>query len=155
MTKTKKLLILLALFVVLGGIYWGAGRTSFTLPVTYVYYALCLILSVLYVFAAGGLRPIAEEDRRREEKSRKQYLADKGKLHPIKRRDKYRRFRIKSEDAEEADTPAQEERAPTPNLLGIPEEKRGAVCTWLLLFAIPFYLIFLLDWIFLKFFAGI
>ena len=154
MTKTKKILILLSLFVVLGGIYWGMGGTRFTLPVTYAYYAICLILSVLYVLAAGGLRPIAEEDRRREEKSRKQYLADKGKLHPVKRRDKYRRFRITGE--EETELPAAEEkREPTPNLLGIPEEKRGAVCTWLLLFALPFYLIFLLDWIFLKFFAGV
>ena len=152
MSKTKKLLILLAGFTVLGGVYWGVGGTRLTVPVTYIYYGVCLILSVLYVLVAGGLAPIAEEDRRREEKSRKQYLADKGKSHPIKRRDKYRRFRMKTEA--QAD-PLPAERAPAPNLLGIPEEKRGTVCTWLLLIVIPFYLIFLLDWVYLKFFAGI
>lgn len=154
MTKQKKLLILFSLFLVLGGIYWGMGATKFTLPVTYTYYALCMILSVLYVLAAGGLRPIVEEDQRREEKSRKQYLADKGKMHPIKKRDKYRRFRIKNDKGTTAPQ-KEEERAPAPNLLNIPEEKRGKVCTWLLLCVIPFYLIFLLDWVFLKFFAGV
>lgn len=153
MSAQKKLLTLLGLFVVLGGVYWGVGGTKLTLPVTYIYYGLCLVLSVLYVLAAGGFRPIADEDRRREEKSRKQYLADKGKLHPIKRREKYRRFRVKTD--EEVIPEPQEERPPAPNLLNLPEEKRGAICTWLLLCAIPFYLIFLLDWIFLKFFAGI
>ncbi|MBQ3075496.1 MAG: hypothetical protein IJC26_05455 [Clostridia bacterium] len=155
MSKQKRLLILLGIFVVLGAVYWGVGGTWLTMPVTYLYYALCLILSVLYVLVAGGMRPIVEEDRRREEKSRKQYLADKGKLHPIKKRDKYRRFRIKKDGEEEAEPEAEEERPPAPNLLNVPEEKRASLCTWLLLFAIPFYLIFLLDWIFLKFFAGI
>ena len=154
MSKKKRFLILLSSFVVLGGIYWGMGGTRYTLYVTYLYYALCLILSVLYVLAAGGLRPIAEEDRRREARSREQYLADKGKMHPVKRRDKYRRFRVKNQ-AESEPVMQKTKNEPAPNLLNIPEGKREAVCTWLLLGAIPFYLIFLFDWIFLKFFAGI
>lgn len=155
MSSKKKILILLSVFIVLAGIYWGVGGTALTLPVTYAYYALCLILSVLYVLVSGGLAFIADEDRRREDKSRKQYLADKGKMHPIKKRDKYRRFRIKTQGEEKTCVPEPKERVPAPNLLGIPEEKRGIVGTWLLLFMIPFYLIFILDWIFLKFFAGI
>ncbi len=152
MSSKKKFLILLGLFILLGGIYWGVGGTALTLHVTYIYYALCLVLSVLYVLVSGGMTFIADEDRRREAKSRKQYLADKGKMHPIKKRDKYRRFRVKTEDGE---TPEheQKEAPPAPNLLNIPEEKRGAVGTWLLLCVIPFYLIFILDWIFLKFFV--
>lgn len=154
MSSKKKILILAGIFVVLAGIYWGVSGTRLTLPVTYIYYALCLILSVLYVLVSGGLNFIASEDKRREAKSRKQYLADKGKMHPIKKRDKYRRFRVKTED-EQVTSPEPEKSEPAPNLLNIPEEKRGIVGTWLLLFAIPFYLIFILDWIFLKFFAGI
>ena len=154
MSSKKKLLILSGLFIVLGGIYWGFGGTKLTLPVTYTYYALCLVLSVLYVLVSGGLNFIADEDKRREAKSRKQYLADKGKMHPIKKRDKYRRFRIKTEDSQPAVSESEETR-PAPNLLGIPEEKRKLAGTWLLLCVIPFYLIFILDWIFLKFFAGI
>ncbi len=143
MSKQKKLFILLGLFVVLGGIYWGVGGTKLTLLITYCYYALCLILSVLYVLVAGGIRPVADEKCGREVKS----PAVKGEIHPVKKRDKYRRFRVKTE--------LKEERSSALNLLNIPEEKRGILCTWLLLSAIPFYLIFLLDWIFLKFFAGI
>ena len=101
-----------------------------------------------------ALNFIADEDKRREAKSREQYLADKGKMHPIKKRDKYRRFRIKTEDSQPAVSEPEETR-PAPNLLGIPEEKRKLAGTWLLLCVIPFYLIFILDWIFLKFFAGI
>ena len=154
MSSKKKLLILSGLFIVLGGIYWGFSGTKWTLTVTYIYYALCLVLSVLYVLVSGGLNFIADEDKRREAKSRKQYLADKGKMHPIKKRDKYRRFRIKTEDGQPAVSEPEQTR-PAPNLLGIPEEKRGMIGTWLLLCVIPFYLIFILDWIFLKFFAGI
>lgn len=154
MSSKKKILILLSLFIVLAGIYWGVGGTPLTLSVTYTYYALCLILSVLYVLVSGGMTFISNQDRRREEKSRKQYLADKGKMHPIKKRDKYRRFRVKTEDGQ-APAPEEKQNAPAPNLLNIPEEKRGIVGTWLLLCVIPFYLIFILDWIFLKFFAGI
>ena len=154
MSSKKKILILLSIFIVLAGIYWGVGGTALTLPVTYTYYALCLILSVLYVLVSGGMAFIENEDRRREAKSRKQYLADKGKMHPIKKRDKYRRFRVKSENGQTLE-PESEQTAPAPNLLNIPEEKRGSIGTWLLLCVIPFYLIFILDWIFLKFFAGI
>ena len=150
MSKKCRLLILFALLALFGGVYWGFGNTEYTVPITYAYYALCIILSVLYILVAGGIRPIAEEDRRREEKSRKQYLADKGKSHPIKRRDKYRRFRIKAEEEEKA---VPEQLPPAPNPLGIPEEKRGKICTWILLIAIPLYVIFILDWIYLKFFA--
>ncbi|MBE6713219.1 MAG: hypothetical protein E7580_06845 [Ruminococcaceae bacterium] len=152
MSKQKKLLILLGLFVVLGGIYWGLGSIVMNMTILYIYYALCMILSVLYILVAGGIRPIVDEDRRREEKSRKQYLADKGKLHPIKRRDKYRRFRVKGE-GEEKISEEQREKEPAPNLLNIPEEKRPMLCTWLLLCVLPFYLILLIDWVFLKFFS--
>ena len=55
MSSKKKILILLPLFIVLAGIYWGVGGTPLTLPVTYTYYALCLILSVLYVLVSGGI----------------------------------------------------------------------------------------------------
>ena len=154
MSSKKKILLLLSFFIVLAGIYWGVGGTALTLPVTYTYYVLCLILSVLYVLVSGGMTFIENEDRRREAKSRKQYLADKGKMHPIKKRDKYRRFRVKTEDGAISDH-EQVENTPAPNLLNIPEEKRGIIGTWLLLCVIPFYLIFILDWIFLKFFAGI
>ncbi len=150
MTKTKRLFVLAFLFVLLGGIYWGVGNTPLTVPVTYLYYALCLVLSVLYILVSGGIQPILEKDREKEEKVRKKYLADKGALHPVKRKDKYRRFRIKKEtdfvSAEEKELP------PAPNLLHIPEEKRGKISMTLLLLVIPFYLIFLLDFLYLRFF---
>ena len=152
MSNKSKFWILLALFGILGGIYWGVGSIVMSMVLPKIYYVLCMVLSVFYILVAGGIRPIIDEDRRREEKSRKQYLADKGKLHPIKRKDKYRRFRVKGEGEKEEVVP-QKEKAPAPNLLNIPEKLRPGLCTWLLLFAIPFYLIFLLDWIILKFFA--
>ncbi len=148
MSKKKRLLILVLLFILFGGIYWGVGNTPLTVPITYLYYALCLILSVLYVLAAGGIRPILDEDKKREEKTREQYLKDKAREHPIKKRDKYRRFTVKKEEEKTLDLPVEK----TPNPLNIPEEKRARICQWLLLFAIPFYLIFLLDWIYLRFF---
>lgn len=152
MSNRNKLLILLALFGIFGGIYWGVGSLVMNMIIPKIYYVLCIVVSVFYVFVAGGIRPIADEDRRREEKSRKQYLADKGKMHPIKRKDKYRRFRIKGEGEESLPQP-QKEKAPAPNILHIPEKIRPKLCTWLLLLAVPLYVIFLLDWIFLKFFS--
>ncbi len=149
MSKRKRLGILVLVFILLGGIYWGLGNTPFTLPITYLYYAICLILSVLYVLAAGGIRPILNEDKKREERAREKYLKDKGKEHPIKKRDKYRRFTVKK-DEEEKTVDIRKEKSPNP--LKIPEEKRAKVCQWLLLFVIPLYLIFLLDWVYLRFF---
>ena len=82
-------------------------------------------------------------------RAREKYLKDKGKEHPIKKRDKYRRFTVKKDEEEKA-VDISEEKSPNP--LKIPEEKRAKVCQWLLLFVIPFYLIFLLDWVYLRFF---
>lgn len=148
MSKKKRLGLLVLVFILFGAVYWGVGNTPFTLPVTYFYYALCLVLSVLYVLAAGGIRPILNEDKKREEKTREKYLKDKGKEHPIKRKDKYRRFTVKKE--EETAFVINEEKAPNP--LKLPEEKRAKICQWLLVFVIPLYLIFLLDWVYLRFF---
>ena len=147
-TKKKRLLALLVWTAFLSLIYWGLGNTSFTLPITYTYFGLCLVLSVLYVLVNGGIKPILAEDREKEERARKKYLADKGKSHPIKAREKYRRFTVKKEKAEEEKAPP----APRPNPLGIPDEKRVLLGNILLVVLVPFYLIFLLDWIILNFF---
>ncbi|MBR5295068.1 MAG: hypothetical protein IKU24_00595 [Clostridia bacterium] len=149
MSKQKRLLFLVLFFILFGSVYWGVGNTFLTLPVTYFYYALCLILSVLYVLVAGGIRPIVEKEREKEKASREKYLKDKGKSHPIKRRDKYRRFKVK--DSEENSNVNQKE-VPRPNVLKIPEEKREKICQWILVFLIPLYLLFLLDWVYLRFF---
>ncbi len=149
MSKGKRFFFLALFFVLFAGIYWGVGNTPLTVPVTYVYYALCLILSVFYVLVAGGLRPILEEDRKREKNTREKYLKDKGKMHPVKRRDKYRRFTVKKEEGERKTEAAS---SPAPNLLKIPEEMRGKICQRLLLVVIPLYIIFLLDWLYLHFF---
>ena len=54
---------------------------------------------------------------------------------------------------EEEKTEKREERELGPNLLGLPEEKRPAICYVLLLIVLPLYFIFLLDWFYLKFFV--
>jgi len=150
LTKIQKLIVLVIVTAILSAIYWGFGNTEFTLPITYLYFALCLTLSVAYVLVNGGIRPIIEEDRRREAQTREKYLAEKGKLHPIKRRDKFRRFQVKKE----AETPKREENPIfRPNVLKIPEEKRVILSQYLLLFTIPLYLIFMIDMIFLQFFS--
>lgn len=147
-SKKTKLLVLVVWTALLAAVYWGFGNTGLTLPITYTYFGLCLVLSVLYVLVCGGIKPLLEADRKREEKSRKQYLADKGKLHPIKRRDRFRRFRIQSKTEQEK---SEEDLPPPPNLLKIPEEIRPMISQILLLTVIPFYLIFMVDMILLKF----
>lgn len=147
-SKKTKLLVLVVWTALLAAVYWGFGNTELTLPITYTYFGLCLVLSVLYVLVCGGIKPLLEADRKREEKSRKQYLADKGKLHPIKRRDRFRRFRIQSKTEQEK---SEEDLPPPPNLLKIPEEIRPMISQILLLTVIPFYLIFMVDMILLKF----
>ncbi len=147
-SKKKRLFGLAAWFLFLALIYWGFGNTPLTMPITVSYYILCFVLSILYVLICGGIRPILESDRKREEKSRKQYLRDKAKSHPIKRKEKYRRFRIASEEVSE-----KKELPPPPNLFHIPEEKRALLSQILLVATIPFYLIFLLDWVYLYFFV--
>ena len=119
------------------------------MPTVFSFGVLCFLLSVLYVLVGGGIRPILEEDRRREEKVHQKYLKDKGVLHPVKRRDKYRRFRVKTEEEpkkEDAPLP------PRPNPLKIPEEKRVLFSQLLLVLVIPFYLIFFIDWLIVTIF---
>lgn len=147
-SKKKRLLALVIWFLFLALVYWGFGNTALTMPITYAYYFLCLGLSVFYVLVCGGIRPLLAEDQKREEKSRKQYLRDKAKEHPIKRREKYRRFRIEKQEPKEI-----KELPPPPNIFRIPEEKRALLSQVLLVATIPFYLIFLLDWVYLYFFA--
>lgn len=149
-TKKKRLLALLLWMAFLSLVYWGLGETDL-FPVIMVSYALfSAVLSILYVLVNGGIRPILDEDRRREEKTHEKYLKDKGKLHPIKRRDRYRRFRKKKEGEETK----KEERPlpPRPNPLKLPEEKRILLSQVLLVVVIPFYLIFLLDWVYATIF---
>jgi hypothetical protein len=152
LTKKKRVFILLGWMALLSAVYWGLGNTPLTLTVTYIYYVLCLLLSFAYLLVNGGIRPLLEQDREKEEKTREKYLADKGKMHPIKRRDKYRRFRIQPQEEQEA-KPDREPLPPPPNPLHIPEEKRPLLSQILLLAVIPFYLIFMIDIVLLKFIA--
>ncbi len=148
-TKSQRLLALGGWFLLLACIYWGFGNTSWTMPITYVYFGLCLVLSVAYVLVTGGLTPILEEDRRREAETRKKYLADKGTLHPIKRKDKFRRFQVKKGQEEEEKPKA--EPTPRPNPLRLAPEVQKLVSQILLVLVIPLYLIFMIDWILLAF----
>jgi hypothetical protein len=148
--KKKRLLLLFAWTVLLALIYFGFQETKYTMAITYVYFALCLILSVFYILVNGGLRPIMTEDRQREAKTREKYLADKGKMHPVKRKDKYRRFRIKKEQEEEK-VPSVPP-PPRANPLKLSEERQNFISRLLLVLVIPFYLIFMIDWIYLFFF---
>lgn len=151
LTKKARFFILLGWTFFLALIYWGLGETEYTMTVTYVYFSLCLLFSVGFLLVSGGLQPILDKDREKEEATRKKYLADKGRMHPIKRKDKYRRFRIKSE--EEKNQPKEEEpKLPPPNPLKIPEEVRIWLSPLMLVLAVPFYLIFLADWFYLQFF---
>lgn len=145
-SSKKRFLLLIVNFLIFGGIYWGLGNTTLTIGVTYVYYALCLILSVLYVFVAGGLKsPPLPEEKKQEKKKQKQKI-----YHPVKQREKYRSFRKTQGEKVEKKT---SQRELGPNILGIPEEKRSTICYYLMLFVLPFYAIFLLDWFYLKFFV--
>lgn len=152
LTKKARFFILLVWTSVLAMIYWRLGETKYTMTVTYSYSALCFIFSVGYLLVSGGLQPILDKDREKEARTRKKYLADKGRLHPIKRKDKYRRFRIKSE--EEKILPVKEEPdLPPPNPLKLPEHLQQLLSPLLLVLAVPFYLIFLIDWFYLHFFV--
>lgn len=147
-TKKQRLIALLSWSALLGVIYWGFGATALTGPVTACFIVLCCILSVIYILVNGGITPMLQEDAQREARTREKYLADKGKMHPIKRREKYRRFTVgKSERA-----PLQEEPILRPNVLRIPEEKRVVLSQILLVLLIPFYLILIVDWIILAIF---
>lgn len=150
LTKKQRLLYLVLWMAILSLVYWGLGNTSLAMPIVFSFGILCFLLSAFYVLVNGGIRPILGEDRRREEKAHQKYLKDKGALHPIKRRDKYRRFRVKKE----ADEVVKEEKpiAPRPNPLKIPEEKRVLLSQLLLVLVIPFYLIFFIDWLILTIF---
>ncbi|MBQ4037433.1 MAG: hypothetical protein IJC84_04835 [Clostridia bacterium] len=147
-TKKKRLVALLLWFSFLGAVYWGFGGTALTMPITVGYFVLCLLLSVLYILVNGGITPILQEDAEREARTREKYLADKGKMHPIKRRDKYRRFTVGKRER----VPVEKTPIFRPNLLHIPEEKRVPLSQILLVLLIPFYLIFILDWIILAIF---
>lgn len=149
-TKEKRLLTLIGWTIVLALIYFPFQNTPLTMPITYTYFALCLILSVLYVLVTGGIAPILQEDRKREEKSRGQYLRDKGNRHPAKQKERYRRCSVKGETAVE------KEPAPLPpraNPLKLSEEKQTLFSQILLVSALPFYFIFLIDWMYLFFFV--
>ncbi len=150
-TRKKRLLYLVLWMAFLSLVYWGLGDTELTMPITYTYFGLCLLLSLCYILVCGGIAPILDQDREREEKTRERYLQDKGKMHPIKRRDKYRRFRILSPE-EKKEKKVEVEPISKPNPLKIPEHLRPLISQILLLAVIPFYLIFLLDWIYLAFF---
>ncbi|MBR2615694.1 MAG: hypothetical protein IKC69_03350 [Clostridia bacterium] len=149
-TKKKRLAALGLWMLFLSLLYWGLGETPVS-PILMLAYALCCAaLSVLYVLVNGGLRPILDEEKRKEESTREKYLRDKGKLHPIKRRDRYRRFRVKTE------APSEEPAAPLPprpNPLKLSDENRILYSHVILVTVIPFYLIFLLDWVYATFFA--
>lgn len=142
----KRFLVLVLNFVLMASVYWGFGNTPFTLYVTYFYYAACLILSVLYVAVAGGLKspPLPKSTVKNKKKEKEKIY------HPVKKREKYRAFRVKEQ---KENVQKKEERELGPNLLGIPEEKRPAICLSLILFVLPLYVIFLLDWFYLKFFV--
>lgn len=150
-TKKLRLLTLVGWTLLLGLVYWGLGETEYTMAITYTYAALCLLFSVAYLLVSGGLQPILAQDRVKEAKTREKYLADKGKMHPIKRKDKYRRFRIKSEEEKSLPKEAVPDFCP-PNPLKLPENVRQILSPLLLVLGVPFYLIFLGDWIYLQFF---
>lgn len=150
-TKKKRLMVLILWTLILSFVYFTLGNTKFYLPVLSSYAIICLILSVLYVLVNGGIRPILDEDRKKEEKTRKKYLADKGKLHPIKRKDKFRRFQVKKEQEikrENSDKPE----LPRPNPLHINPQIRPLISQILLVTALPFYLIFIFDWLIVTIF---
>lgn len=150
-TKKARFFTLIGWTAILALVYWGLGETKYTMTVTYVYFGLCLLFSIAYLLVSGGLQPILDQDRVKEARTREKYLADKGKMHPIKRKDKFRRFRIKSE--EEKSLPVKTEpELPPPNPLKLPEPLRKILSPLLLVLAVPFYLIFLVDWFYLQFF---
>jgi len=148
-TKKKRLLVLLVWMAFLSAVYWGFGNTEYTVPITVSYFVLCLALSIAYLVVNGGIVPIIQEDRRREESVRKKYLADRAKEHPIKPKDKYRRFRIKKAEECKEEEP---DRSPHPNPLKLPEEKQVLLSQIILVLGIPFYVIFFLDWLILNIF---
>ena len=148
-TKKKRILYLFLWMLILSAIYWGLGSTRFYMPIMMVYGILCLILSIAFVVVNGGIRPIVEGERRKEAAVREKYLKDKGVMHPIKRRDKYRRFRVKGEEVKVEEKPL----PPPPNPLKLPEAVQKAVSQGILIAVIPFYLIFLLDWCYVTFFC--
>lgn len=150
-TKKKRFVALGLWMLFLSLIYWGLGETELAPVILLSYAILCAFLSVFYVVLNGGIRPIVDEEHRKEESTREKYLKDKGRLHPIKRRDRYRRFRVKKEGEEQ---PAEKEPLPPrPNPLKLPEEKRILLSRLTLITVIPFYLIFLIDWLYATFFV--
>lgn len=150
LTKTQRLIALFVSFVFFAALYWGLGNTPYTVLIAKIYFFLCLILSVAYVLINGGITPILDQDREKEERVRKKYLADKGKLHPIKRREKYRRFHIKNEEDEPTPEPVIRE---NPNPLKIPDSIRRPLVQILLVLVIPLYVIFMIDYFVLFFFS--
>ena len=147
-TKKARFLSLTVWTLFLSAVYWGFGNTEYTLPITYTYFAACMILTVSYFLVSGGLRPILEEEERREELSRKRYLAD-GKPHPFHKVKRAKKFKKKKE---EAPIPYKKEPLPpAPNPLRIPEAKRPLISQILMVAGLPFYLIFMVDLILLKF----
>ncbi len=149
-TKKERFLVLIVWTAFLSLVYWGFGNTSLTMFITYSYSGLCLVFSVLYVLVSGGLRPVFTDSETKEKRKRTAESPKRANLHPVKRKDRYRRFRMKKEEVKK------DEKAPSPlppNIFKIPEEKRAFVSQVLLVLTAPFYLIFLLDWILLYIFA--
>ena len=68
LNKTHKLIILILTTAILAAIYWGFGNTAFTMPITVVYFVLCLILTVAYILVNRGIKPMVGVLRKGDEK---------------------------------------------------------------------------------------
>lgn len=51
--RLQTLFFLLVWFAFLAGIYWGFGETKYTIIITQLYFAACLILSAAYLVVSG------------------------------------------------------------------------------------------------------
>lgn len=142
MSKTKKFLLLCLWLLILSFVYWGFGNTEYTMFITYAYFAVCLILSVLFVLVNGGFEPYPKP-----KESPISLKPVPKHIHPVKAKDRYR-------TAEKPAPPRVSHEIPEPtrpNPLKIPEKHRYVVSQWVMILLLPFYVIFLLDWVLLHF----
>ncbi len=146
MKSKTKLLVLGITLVLLASLYWGFANTPYWEVISYIYYILCFLLSLTFVLVSGGLSPVPLSENKKEKKKR----VKETKAHPVKSREKYRILRKEQEKAKQTAL-EEKEKLPSPNLLRIPEEKRPFISQLLMCLALPFYLIFLTDWLILFF----
>lgn len=144
MKSKTKLLVLGITLLLLSASYWGFANTPYWEGIAYAYYILCFLLSVTFVLVSGGLAPVPTVEKGKKQKKD----VKETKAHRVKAREKYRILQKEREEAKQ-EALLEKEKQPMPNLLHIPEEKRSFISQLLMCLIVPFYLIFLLDWLIL------